>query len=134
MKLAHEAPHALVATSETAGIDQILPNGHGVAAPRNPDFNRVSVWLAGAGGGTATGRWGGAVGQLRAKVGDHLVGRFCGCLGGADRIDRLRRLQSGIPSLAGFAGSRPHLPGGRNAIPAAVRYAEAVSRRTPVAR
>jgi len=36
--------------------------------------------------------------------------------------------------MAGFAGARPHLPGGRKAIPAAFRYAAAVSRRTPVAR
>src|SRR6202140_2512306 len=36
-------------------------------------------------------------------------------------------------SLAGFAGGRrPHAPGGRTAIPAAFRYAPAVSRRTPV--
>jgi len=42
--------------------------------------------------------------------------------------------ESVIASLAGFAGSRPHLPGGRNAIPAALKYVAAVSRRTPVAR
>src|SRR5450755_3205422 len=36
-------------------------------------------------------------------------------------------------SLAGFAGGRrPHAPGGRTPIPAAFRYAPAVSRRTPV--
>jgi hypothetical protein len=36
-------------------------------------------------------------------------------------------------SLAGFAGGRrPHAPRGRTAIPAAFRYAPAVSRRTPV--
>jgi hypothetical protein len=36
-------------------------------------------------------------------------------------------------ALAGFAGGRrPHAPGGRTAIPAAFRYAPAVSRRTPV--
>src|SRR5258705_1666672 len=39
-----------------------------------------------------------------------------------------------VTSLAGFAGGRrPHPPGGRTAIPAAFRYAPAVSRRTPVA-
>ena len=38
-----------------------------------------------------------------------------------------------ITSLAGFAGACPHLPGGRKAIPAALRYMAAVSRRTPVA-
>src|SRR5713226_4790114 len=40
-----------------------------------------------------------------------------------------------ITSLAGFAaGCRPQLPGGRNAIPAAFKYAAAVSRWTPVTR
>ena len=42
--------------------------------------------------------------------------------------------KSVITSLAGFAGARPHLPGGRKTIPAALRYLAAVSRRTPVAR
>jgi hypothetical protein len=42
--------------------------------------------------------------------------------------------ESVITSLAGFAAARPHFPGGRKAIPAAFRYAAAVSRRTPVAR
>ncbi len=36
--------------------------------------------------------------------------------------------------MAGFAGARPHLPGGRKAIPTAFKYVAAVSRRTPVAR
>jgi hypothetical protein len=31
-QLAHEALDALIATSEAAGIDQILPDRHGVAA------------------------------------------------------------------------------------------------------
>src|SRR5713226_2488221 len=39
-----------------------------------------------------------------------------------------------VTSLAGFAGARrPQAPGGRTPIPAALRYAPAVSRRTPVA-
>ncbi len=42
--------------------------------------------------------------------------------------------ESVITSLAGFVGARPHLPGGRKGIPAALRYAAAVSRCTPVAR
>ena len=37
-----------------------------------------------------------------------------------------------VTSLAGFAGRRPQLPGGRMGIPAALKYALAVSRRTPV--
>src|SRR5262252_5967113 len=35
--------------------------------------------------------------------------------------------------LAAFAGTRPHAPGARTAMPAAFRYALPVSRRTPVA-
>ena len=38
-----------------------------------------------------------------------------------------------VTSLAGFAAHRPQPPGGRTAIPAALRYPLAVSRRTPVA-
>jgi Putative transposase len=37
-----------------------------------------------------------------------------------------------VTSMAGFAGRRPHAPGGRTAMPAAFRYARAVSRRTSV--
>ena len=37
-----------------------------------------------------------------------------------------------VASLADFAGNRPQPPGGRIAIPAAFRYPEAVSLRTPV--
>jgi hypothetical protein len=42
--------------------------------------------------------------------------------------------ESGVTSLAGFAGAaRPHLPGGRNSMPASLRYVAAVPRRIPVA-
>ena len=43
--LAHEALDALVA----AGIDQVLPDGHGVAAPREPHLDGVAMHRAGAG-------------------------------------------------------------------------------------
>jgi hypothetical protein len=46
----------------------------------------------------------------------------------------LEGLESVITSLAGFEGPRrPHPPGGRTPIPAALRRLLAVSRRTPVA-
>ena len=65
------------------------------------------------------------------KVGGHLIGRFCR---GPHAALRITTPESGVTSLAGFAGARrPHAPGGRTAIPAAFRYAPAVSRRTPVA-
>ena len=48
VKLADEAPHTLVAGGEPASVHQILPDGYGVAAPRQPDFDRVPVRLAGA--------------------------------------------------------------------------------------
>ena len=80
-KFEDEAPDALVAGSEAVGVHQILPNRHGVAATRKPEFDRVAVRRAGARGGTATGlrfgRSGYTGGRLRAKVGDHLIGRFC---------------------------------------------------------
>ena len=78
---------------------------------------------------------GGAGRQLRARVGDHLIGRFCGGWDGGGSVGRFSGSESVITSLAGFAGGcRPQPPGGRKAIPAAFKYAAAVSRRTPVLR
>ena len=81
MQIPYEAPHALITGVEAADVHEVLPNGHGVAAPREPDFDRVAVRRAGAGRWTAAGfrlgRNGCAGGQLRAKVGGHHVGRFC---------------------------------------------------------
>ena len=75
------------------------------------------------------------IGRLRAKVGDHLIGRFCRDQVLLTSVAGFSSAGSVITSLAGFAaGCRPQLPGGRNAIPAAFKYAAAVSRWTPVTR
>ena len=42
--------------------------------------------------------------------------------------------QSVVAWVAGFAGDRFKLPAGRASIPVALKYAAAVSRRTPMAR
>ena len=64
--LAHEALHALVAARESVLGNQILPDGHGIAAAAEPQVDGFPVRLAGAGAGD------------RGRVGDHLVlvGRF----------------------------------------------------------
>ena len=69
-QLANETLDALVAARETAGIDQILPDRHGVAAAGEAQFDGVSMDRAGAGGERFRRR-------LHAKVGGHRYGRFC---------------------------------------------------------
>src|SRR5206468_9072643 len=60
-----------------------------------------------------------------------LAGRFSGL--GLTVLTGFAASDPVVTPLAGFAGARrPHAPGGRTAIPAAFRYAPAVSRRTPV--
>ena len=106
-QFAHEALDTLIAAGEAARIDQVLPDRHGVATAREPQFDGVPMHGARAGGhrrwrrffirnfarigGDRCGRFwvsgivgdndGGvgrrrASGQLRAKVGGHLYGRF----------------------------------------------------------
>ena len=81
MQLGDEATDALVAGGETAGVHQILPDGHGVAATGEPEFDQVPVGRASAcrraASGLRFGHCGCTGGQLSAKVGDHLIGRFC---------------------------------------------------------
>ena len=48
-QLAHEALDALIAAGETVLGHQILPDGHGIAAAAEPQFDGFPVWLAGAG-------------------------------------------------------------------------------------
>ena len=115
-KLADEAPDALVAGGEAAGVHQILPDRHGVAAMGEPEFDGVPVGPAGAGRWTAAGlrfgRRGCAAGQLRAKVGGHLTGRFCGDRLGADLEGRFRRRRVGDHFVGRFC---------RQAVPTAGR-------------
>src|SRR4030095_15845620 len=42
-QFAYEALDALIATGEAAGVDQILPDGHGVAAAGEPQFDGVAM-------------------------------------------------------------------------------------------
>ena len=94
-ELADESPDALIAAGEAADVDQILPDRHGVAALREPQFDGFPEGFAGAGRRTALRpRFRPCrrlVERLPTEAGGHLAGRF----------------QSGsvITSLAGFAGS-----------------------------
>ncbi len=80
-ELGHKAPHAGVAAREVVLIDQVLPDGHGVAAAAEGQLNQLPVRLAGAGGRRPTAwRRTGEVSQARrrrAEVGGHRPGRFC---------------------------------------------------------
>src|SRR6266481_4597970 len=49
-QFAYEALDALIATGEAAGVDEILPDGHGVAAAGEPQFDGVTMHR------TSTGR------------------------------------------------------------------------------
>ena len=98
-QLTYKALDTLVTAGETMAVDQVLPDRLGVAAPREPS-SIAPVRLAGAGRWTATGCGSGtplSAGRLRARVGDHLIGRFC-------------------------RPARPHPGGRRTGIPAARRY------------
>jgi hypothetical protein len=48
-QFAHEALDALVAPGEAAGVDQVLPDRHGVATTSEPQFNGVPMHGARAG-------------------------------------------------------------------------------------
>ena len=48
MQLGNEAPDTLIASGETVGIHQILPDRHGVAATGEPQLDRFPVGHAGA--------------------------------------------------------------------------------------
>src|SRR5215831_14668646 len=81
-QLSDETLDTLVAASEAVDVHQILPNRLGVTAPGEPQFDGLSVSLTGTRRTIAVGlrrgcyRHGGHR-QLCARVGGHLVGRFC---------------------------------------------------------
>ena len=82
-KLAHEALNALIAAGEAGHINQVLPDGRGVAAMGEPHVDGLSMKLTGAGRGTTTGlrrrrRQRSSTRRLRAEAGGHLIGWFCG--------------------------------------------------------
>ncbi len=81
-QLANEPLDAVVSPGEAVVVHQVLPDGHGVAATRQPQFDDFPVRLARAGSRTAArlpfrlGHRG--IGWLfRRRVGGHLYGRFC---------------------------------------------------------
>ena len=68
MQFADKALHALVAAAESAGVQQVLPDRHGVAPTR-----QASSMPSRKGALAQTDRlWSGGA-QLRAKVGDHFM-------------------------------------------------------------
>ena len=107
-QLAHEALDALVATLEAAGIDQVLPDRHGVAAAGEPQLDGVAMHRAGAGRRWCRGRW--LRRGRKAEVGGHPDGRLGvarvgagGCIGirmgfaGTRRRGQLRAKVGGHP-------------------------------------
>ena len=48
VQLANEALDALIAVRKAVLGDQVLPDGHGIAATREPEFDQLAVRLAGA--------------------------------------------------------------------------------------
>src|SRR6266853_1624330 len=79
-KLANKALHRLVAAGEAVVGNQILPDGHGIASTAQSQFDGLAIRLAGTGGWILIRRPESVVPKrLSAKVGGHLVGRFCRC-------------------------------------------------------
>jgi hypothetical protein len=71
---ADEAADARVPGREAVAIDEVLPNGHRVAAAAERLDDHLAVRLARTRLGTSTG-W--RRPGIRARVGRHLYGRFC---------------------------------------------------------
>ena len=105
-QLADEALDALVAAGEAVVVDQVLPDGLGVAALAERELDEVAVGLAGAGRGAAAGSGSGA------RVGGHLVGRFWICRGSGTRWPVLRSARVG-GHLVGRFCRRPAAPTAR---------------------
>ena len=146
-QFAHEALDTLIAAGEAAGVDQILPDRHGVAAAGEPQFDSVPMHRART-GATVT-----SSGARYAKVGDHRYGRFCvgrRAVAAASRrvISASGVRRSGAPApksvvtaMAGFAEAaravsvqclRPTPPRASLRRRPLSNQADAVSRRTPV--
>ncbi len=73
-KLADEALHRLVAVRKAVIGDQVLPDGHGIAAPAQRQLDQFPVRLTGAGPRRVASSDGGA---FRLRVGGRFFGRFC---------------------------------------------------------
>ena len=116
----HEAVDRLIAAAIAVLINQILPNRHGVTAAVKPN-------------------------SMVSRYGSQALAVAVGLEGWGGGFSGVFSPESVITSLAGFAAvqsvggtwvgvglPRPQRPGPRTAMPAAFRYALAVSRRTPV--
>ena len=85
---ADEALDALIATGEAGLGDQVLPDGNGVAASGESEFDPLAIGFAGAGRGTRRGM---------PRVGTHFRGRFCCQSGGRVEGGLLQRQIGGRP-------------------------------------
>ena len=103
-QLAHEALDALVAAREAAGVDQVLPDRHGVAATGEPQFDGVAMHGARAGRRRRRRR---LLGGSHAKVGGHPDGRFCVDRVGADLVGESVAAVAVAPSASGWASPEP---------------------------
>ncbi len=81
MPLADKALDAVVAAGEAVLRNQVLPDRHGIATPGQPQLDGLPIGLASTGRRTPSGtdwllglRF---TGSRQARVGGHLVGRFC---------------------------------------------------------
>jgi hypothetical protein len=79
-ELAHEAAHTGVAAGELMLIDEVLPDGHGVAAAAERQLDQLAIRFAGAGGRCPAAprrprRERARARRDRAGVGGHLAGR-----------------------------------------------------------
>src|ERR1019366_5516697 len=141
--LAHEALHALVAAGEAVLGDQVLPDGPRALRPRlipNSMASRYGSQALEPGATAESGITSFSLAGFEVALAVPLLERFSGLglgLGfrasGTTGIVGFAAPESVITSLAGFDSHRPQPLGGRTAIPAAFKWALAVSRRILVA-
>jgi hypothetical protein len=98
--------------------NQVLPDGHGIPAATQSQFDQLAIWFAGTGGRLRMSR-----GSLPSRIDppESVVTSMAGFAGSG----------SVVTCMAGFADARRSHPGWRT--PAVFRYALTVSLRTPVA-
>src|SRR5712691_5076482 len=77
-KLVNEALDALVAAAKSAVRNQVLPNRHSITTATQPQFDQLTIRLAGTGRRTTIRTWGNRLVSwfCRVKAGSHLNGRF----------------------------------------------------------
>ena len=114
-----EAPHARIARREAVVIDQVLPDGHGVAPPAERGHDQLAVGLAGArlrcstrlvpgrGGGVTRARVGRG---CRRRVGGHLRRNGRVCRSSARTAPAQHHHASGLQVAAGRLAPDPGRP------------------------